>query len=247
MCQCSVIQRHGPCPPPDRHRVTWCLWKSPRLGPWTLVPADSQIWALSEPGSPAGRGWNRIQVRPAMSGIRIMFTWWNHQRETPFSCPHASGAQSVFPLKWGHPWCWLLAYPFRDFKKWASPWASLVAHPVRNLPAVQESWVQSLGQEDPLEKGMATHSSILAWRIPWTGKPGGLQSMGLQRVGHDWASEHFTLNPSKSIFCIPFHLTQDIEYHQHCPALCFFPISKKSWRSFHVNTERSLILFFLNT
>ena len=52
---------------------------------------------------------------------------------------------------------------------------------VKNLPAVQETWVQSLGQEDPLEKEMATHSSILAWRIPRTEEPGGLQSMGLQR------------------------------------------------------------------
>ena len=49
----------------------------------------------------------------------------------------------------------------------------------------EEMWVQSLGREDPLEEGMATHSSILAWRIPWTEEPGGLQSMGLQRVGHD--------------------------------------------------------------
>ena len=56
---------------------------------------------------------------------------------------------------------------------------------VNNLPAMQETWVQPLGREDPLEKGMATHSSILAWRIPWTKKPGGLQSMGLQRVGHE--------------------------------------------------------------
>ena len=56
---------------------------------------------------------------------------------------------------------------------------------VKNLPAMQETWVQSLGQEDPLEEGMATYSSILAWRIPWTEEPGGLQSMGLQRVGHD--------------------------------------------------------------
>ena len=56
---------------------------------------------------------------------------------------------------------------------------------VKNLPAMLETWVQSLGQEDPMEKGMATHSSILAWRIPWTEKPGGLQSMGSQRVGHD--------------------------------------------------------------
>ena len=56
---------------------------------------------------------------------------------------------------------------------------------VKNLPAMQETQVRSLGQEDPLEKGMATHSSILAWRIPWTEKPGRLQSIGSQRVGHD--------------------------------------------------------------
>ena len=58
--------------------------------------------------------------------------------------------------------------------------ASLVAQMVKNLPAMQETWVQSLGQEDPLEKGMATHSNILAWRIPWTEEPGRLQSIGLQ-------------------------------------------------------------------
>ena len=57
---------------------------------------------------------------------------------------------------------------------------SLVAQTVKNLPVMQETRVQSLGQEDPLEKGMANHSSILAWRIPWTEEPGGLQSMGSQ-------------------------------------------------------------------
>ena len=60
---------------------------------------------------------------------------------------------------------------------------SKLAQMVKSLPAMQETWVQSLGQEDPLEKGIATHSSILAWRIPWIEEPGGLQSMGLQRVG----------------------------------------------------------------
>ena len=60
-----------------------------------------------------------------------------------------------------------------------------MAQTVMNLPASQETWVQSLGREDPLEKGMATHSSILAWRIPWTEEPGGLQSMGSLRVRHD--------------------------------------------------------------
>ena len=53
---------------------------------------------------------------------------------------------------------------------------------------MQETWVRSLSREDPLEKEMATHPSILAWRIPWTEEPGGLQSKGLQRVGHDWAT-----------------------------------------------------------
>ena len=56
---------------------------------------------------------------------------------------------------------------------------------VKNPPAMWETWVQSLGQEDPLEKEMATHSSILAWRIPWMEEPDELQSTGLQRVGHD--------------------------------------------------------------
>ena len=63
-------------------------------------------------------------------------------------------------------------------------WASLVAQMVKNLPAMQETWAQSLGQEDILEKKMATHSSILAWRIPGTEEPSGLQSTGSQRVGH---------------------------------------------------------------
>ena len=60
---------------------------------------------------------------------------------------------------------------------------------VKNQPAMQETQVQSLDREDPLEKGMATHCSILAWRIPWTEEPCGLQSLGLQRVGHDLATK----------------------------------------------------------
>ena len=64
-------------------------------------------------------------------------------------------------------------------------WAPLVAQSVKNLPAVQDTWVQTLGWEDPLEKEMATLSSILAWKISWTVEPGGLKSMVLQRVGHD--------------------------------------------------------------
>ena len=76
--------------------------------------------------------------------------------------------------------------------------ASLVAQRLKGLPAMQETWVRSLGWENPLERETATHSSILAWRIQWMEKPGGLQSTGSRRVGHDWAtslhlqSSHFT-------------------------------------------------------
>ena len=62
---------------------------------------------------------------------------------------------------------------------------SLMAQRVKRLSAMQETWVQSLSQEDPLEKEMAPHSSIIAWKIPWTEEPGRLQSMGSQRVGHN--------------------------------------------------------------
>ena len=68
----------------------------------------------------------------------------------------------------------------------------LVAQMVKNLPAIQQTWVQSLRREDSPEKGMATHCSTLAWKIPWTEESGGLQSMGSQRVGHDWATSIFT-------------------------------------------------------
>ena len=80
--------------------------------------------------------------------------------------------------------------------------ASLVAQRLKPLPAMRETRVWSLGWEDPLEKGMATHSSILAWRIPWTEEPGGLQSTGSQRVGHDWAtSRSLSLSGSLSYIC----------------------------------------------
>ena len=72
---------------------------------------------------------------------------------------------------------------------WLGPdqWAFLIAQLVKILPAMQKTGFQYLCQENPLEEGMATHSSVLAWEIPWTEEPGGLQFMGSQRVGHDWA------------------------------------------------------------
>ena len=96
---------------------------------------------------------------------------------------------------------------------------------VKNLSARQETWVWSLGQEDPLEKRMATHSSILAWRIPWTEEPGGvLQSMGSQRVGHDWATNTFTYTHTyKHIFFFRFFslaAAAAAKSLQSCPTLC---------------------------
>ena len=69
------------------------------------------------------------------------------------------------------------------------PISSLVARMVKNLPAMRDTRFQPLGQEDPLEKEVATHSSVLVWEIPWTEEPGGLQSMGLQRARHDLVTE----------------------------------------------------------
>ena len=75
--------------------------------------------------------------------------------------------------------------------------ASLVAQTVKNLPAVQEIWVRPLSREDLLEKEMTIHSSILAWEIPWTEEPAGLQFMELQRVGHNWERIHLVHKPGR--------------------------------------------------
>ena len=82
---------------------------------------------------------------------------------------------------------------------------------------MQETWVQSLGQKDALEKGMATHSRILAWEIPWTEEPGGLQSMGSQRIRHDWATHTFL----HTMYTILYTLhTVLVKVTQSCPTLC---------------------------
>ena len=90
-----------------------------------------------------------------------------------------------------------------------SLWQSLMAQRLKHLPPVWETWVRSLGQEDPQEKEMVTHSSILAWRIPWTEEPGRLQSTGSQRVRHDWATSlhfislHFIISWTWRLICAP--------------------------------------------
>ena len=97
--------------------------------------------------------------------------WWRTGKPDVWQC---MGSQN-----------WTRLSDWTELSDWTTPRASLVAQKVKNLPAMQETWVWSLGWEDPLEKGMATHSSILVWRIPWTEEPARLQSMGSQRLGHD--------------------------------------------------------------
>ena len=89
----------------------------------------------------------------------------------------------------GSGWCpgERIGYPLQH------SWASLVAQLVKNLPARRETWVWSLDWQDPLKNGMVTHSSVLAWRIPWTEEPSRLQSMGSQTVRHDWVINTYTV------------------------------------------------------
>ena len=104
---------------------------------------------------------------------------------------------SIAPSYQYHPVLIIIALQCFEIRKWDLHFIlfqncfsreSLVAPRLKHLPAMQETRVRSLSWDDPLEKEMATHSSILAWRIPWTEEPGRLQSMGSQRVGHDWAT-----------------------------------------------------------
>ena len=108
--------------------------------------------------------------------IGTFFFFWNW----------AAGIAFIFLRLILCPLLCLLLFPPNLKAVFSFLWASLVAQRLKHLPAMRETWVRSLDQEDPLEKEMATHSSILAWRIPWTEVPGGLQSMGSQRIGHDW-------------------------------------------------------------
>ena len=105
-------------------------------------------------------------------------------------------------------------------------WRLVICQMVQNLPAIQETRVRSLGWEGPLEEGMATHSSILVWRIPRTEEPGGLQSTGLQRVGQDWATSTISFHllvispsrPDPAVTCLPESFqAQNVLHLQHAP------------------------------
>ena len=104
--------------------------------------------------------------------------------------PKSGGVAAVREVHLRSVFCQALLFPFLTHL--CPDWASLVAQRLKRLPGMRETRVWSLGREDPLEKELATHSSTLAWRIPWREEPGRLQSMGLRRVRHDWATSlHF--------------------------------------------------------
>ena len=105
---------------------------------------------------------------------------------TPLFFPYWWPSRWFDGLCWQHPQACLLV----NFGPICYCIASLVAQTVKHLPATRETWVRSLGREDPLEEEMATHSNILAWEIPWTEESDSLWSMGLQRVRHNWATDH---------------------------------------------------------
>ena len=122
----------------------------------------------------------------------VGYSPWDHKEldtteQLHFTSLHS--LQAAYPLLSKERIQSFLSHPLiilfsSSLKNLEGGWASLVAQRVKHPPAMQETWVQSLVQKDPLEKEMATHSSILAWDIPWTEEPGELQSMGSHRAGH---------------------------------------------------------------
>ena len=121
-----------------------------------------------------------------------------------------------------------------------SSMASLGAQLVKHLPAMQETWVQSLGWEDPLEKGMATHSSILAWKIPWTEEPGRLQSAGAERVGHDWATNTHVLSGYLTWVILQFVVLCRCSVAKSRPTLCY-PMDCSAQASLSFTISQSLL------
>ena len=136
---------------------------------------------LSHKGSPGYERWTikKAECRRIDAWRRLLRVPWTVRRSNQSILKEISPEYSL------EGWNFMLMLKFQYFGHLLHRGASLVAQRLKCLPAMWETWVRSLDQEDPLEKEMATHSSILAWRIPWMEEPGGLQSMGSQRVRHD--------------------------------------------------------------
>ena len=143
----------------------------------------------------------------------------------PLPLGNLSNGQQGWPCEWGPPGnprqekgCCPRGWGSEGLQSFPGPfWASLVAHIVENLPAMQETWVQSLRRIDPPEKGTATHSRIPAWRIPWTEQSGGLESTRSERLGHD-GGPHTHTQPSSA---------QAAGFHHEC--VCWFSRSLLRW------------------
>ena len=149
------------------------------------------LWLLRKPVCKEGSG-----VPAAGSQLWGPGAQWPTHKQEPLGGLHGYHCRGSWDRSFIYFFVWL-CWVFIVMHRLSLPafllWASLVFQSVKNLPALQETWVRSPGWEDPLEKKMATHSSILAWRISWTEEPGGLQSMGSQRVGHAWVTNTYLL------------------------------------------------------
>ena len=158
----------------------------------TLTVLQSACWKFSG-----------ISLNGGLSGVFLMNRprWWDLRKEdtveTKGPSQHMiSVIHAIHSTCHGGCWCWspgwgvfIRFFQHKSTLPHTFSWFSLVAQTIKNPPAMQETLVLSLGQEDSLEKAMVTHSSILAWRITWTEEPGVLQSMGSQRLRHDLATE----------------------------------------------------------
>ena len=162
-------------------------WSIPEV-PWGKKRRLSKEWC-----KPRSLGLLQVAWEGSFNDLSLVLQQWRLLcvRINVFSCiyltptyPPWRRVSSSLLLILKQLLCFLLQLSLRVFYSLTS----MVAQTVKRLPTMRESWARSLSWEDPLEKKMATHSSILAWRIPWTEEPGRLQSMGLQRVGHDWVT-----------------------------------------------------------
>ena len=172
-----------------------CLLEAPREGNKKICP-DSTTREVSDSHCPGANPISGSNMQPELKTNALTQSWQQSWEEGVI----------IFILQWGQ-WDTQFTSSRTGFwtqasrlQNWSSlPLSSLVAQMVKHLPAMRETQVWSLGWEDPLEKEVATHSSILSWKIPWMEEPGGLQSMGSQRVGHDWATSPLSsTTPSKT-------------------------------------------------
>ena len=172
-----------------------------------MAPHSSTLaWKIpwiEEPGRLQSMGSLRVGHDWATSLSLFTFTHWRRKwQPTPVFLPGESqGRGSLVGCRlWGRTELDTTEATSQQQQQQHVYWSSLVAQIVKNMPVMQETWIWSLGQEDPLKKGMATHSSILAWRVSWTEEPGRLQSVESQRIGHNWATNTSTILFSQQCF-----------------------------------------------